>query len=100
VTLLVSGGIEALFQEVMSEAAGLRKAVHAPSAPNVDPSVECGFFVKFIFLYDFFRDVTEFDFGKLGSFERHHEVEIGKVDAHESCTWGRNDTVEEYFDDE
>ena len=37
---------------------------------------------------------------RLNLAKRHHEVEIGKVGAHESCTQGRNDTVEEYFDEE
>jgi hypothetical protein len=40
--------------------------------------------MELIFLNDFLRDVAEFDLCKFGSFEWCHEVEIGKVDAHEA----------------
>lgn len=38
--------------------------------------------MEVVFLYDFFWDVTEFEFCKLGSFELCHE----KVNAHELRT--------------
>ena len=50
VDLLIPGCIEALFQEVVSKTSSLRKAVHATNAPNVYPSIKCGFFVEFLFL--------------------------------------------------
>ena len=28
-----------------------------------------------------------------------YEVELGKIDGHESCGWCGNDTVEEYLDE-
>jgi hypothetical protein len=56
--------------------------------------------MKVISLYYFLRNVAELDFGEFGLFEWYHEVEVGKIDAHESCTWCGNDTVEKYFDEE
>ena len=67
---------------------------------NVYPSIGCDFVVEFIFLYDFLLNVTELDLGKFGSFEGYHEVEVGKINTHETITWGRNHNVEEDLDEE
>jgi hypothetical protein len=90
--------VEVLLQVVMSEIAGLQKVVHTRNASNVYPPIRSGFLIEFIVLNGFFRDVTEFEFGKLGSFKRCHEVYVGEVEAHTLCAQGRNDTFEEYFD--
>ena len=60
----------------------------------------CCFFVEFIFLYDFLRNVTELYLGKFGSLYRCHEVEVGKIDAHEMLIGCGHHTVEEYVDEE
>ena len=97
---MVAGFIESFFKEVMTKAAGLRKTVHAVDAMDVHPPIGCGLVVEFIFLYDFLRNVTELYLGKFGSFEGCHEVEVGKIDAHEMSTQCGNRTVEEYLDEE
>ena len=53
----------------MTKAAGLRKTVHPTGAADVYPSIGCGFFVEFIFLYDFLQNVTELYLGKFGLFK-------------------------------
>lgn len=53
-----------------------------------------------IFLYYFLQDVAKLYLGKLRSFERCLEVEVGKINPHESCSWCGNDSVEEYVDEE
>ena len=65
--LSISSCIEMLFQ-VMPEAAGLRKAIHAANTMDVYPTIGCGSVLKIVFLYDFFRDVAKSDFGKPGGF--------------------------------
>lgn len=40
-----------------------------------------------------------FYFGNLGPFQWSHEVEVGKVNASESGSWGGYDNLEEYFDE-
>jgi hypothetical protein len=69
-------------------------------AADVYPSIGCGFFMEFIFLYDFLRNVTELYLGKFRSFEGCHEVEIDEINAHEAHTQCGNYTVEEYLDKE
>ena len=60
----------------MTKAAGLRKTVHPIGAADAYPSIGCGFFVGC------------------------HEVEIGKINAHEAHTRCGNYTVKEYLDNE
>jgi hypothetical protein len=84
----------------MTKPAGLRKTVHPMGAADVYPSIRGGFFVEFIFLYDFFRNVAELYLGKFRSFKGCNEVEIGEINAHEARTRCGNYTVEEYLDKE
>ena len=55
--------------------------------------------MEFIFLYDFLQNVAELYLGKFGSFQGCHEVEVGKIDAHEMHTRCGNHTVEKYLDE-
>ena len=98
--LVVASHVEALFEEVVAEAASLRQAIHAAGTLNVYPPVRCGFLIEVIFLYYFFRNVDEFYLGVFWSFEWCHKVEVGKIGAHKMCTRCGNDAVEEYFDEE
>jgi hypothetical protein len=84
----------------MTKAASLRKTIYPMGAADVYPSIGCGFFVEFIFLYDFLQNVAELYLGKFGSFKGCHEVECGEINAHEACTRCGNYTVEEYLDKE
>jgi hypothetical protein len=44
---------------------------------------------------NFFRDVREFEAEIFWAGQRGHEIEVGNVNGHELCTWGRDHTVEE-----
>lgn len=67
--LSIPGFIEALFQEVVSETSGLQKAIHDTNELDVYPSARHGFLWSLYSSMVSSGDVTEFEFGELGSFE-------------------------------
>ena len=97
---MIAGFAEAFLKEVVTEATCLRESIHSAGATNVYSTIVSGFPVEFVFLYDFLQDVAELYLGKFRLFEGCHEVEVGKVNTHETRTWCGNHAVEEYFDED
>ena len=64
--MVVSGLVEAFFEGLVREHAGMGKAVNAAPNFEVDPAV-AGVLEEIIFLCDFLGDVAEFDSDVLGA---------------------------------
>ncbi len=72
----------------------MREAVHAALGFDVDASVFGGGFSELVFSDDFIRVITLLDLDEFGTMQRCHEVEVGNVHFHESCTLFGDDTIE------
>ncbi len=95
--LPVSVFVEAFFKEFVGQEFCLREAIHAALGSDVDASVFSGFLSELVFSDDFIGDITYLDLDEFGTLKRCHEVEVGNVHCHESCTPRGDDTIEEHF---
>ena len=90
--MVVAGLVEAFFEELIREHAGLGKAVNAAPNFEVDPAI-AGVFEEVVFLDEYVGDVAEFDSDILWAFERGVEVEVADVEGVKLGTGTREDAV-------
>jgi hypothetical protein len=90
--------VEALGEEVLSNNAGLREAVHPTSHFAENIAIYICFVTESIFIDDVLGERFQFHSEVLVPVHRSHEVEVLDVDGHELCIGGGDDAVEHEFD--
>jgi hypothetical protein len=95
---VISFSKKAGLEEIARKNAGLGKAITALANFEVNPTITLATF-KFVLLYEFCRNVFNFN---ADIFRVRHwsiEVEVLEVDGAETCTWARKYAVEKQLDE-
>jgi hypothetical protein len=100
IALPVSCLVEALGEEVLSNNAGLREAVHPALHFAEDIPICVCFVTESLFIDDVLGEQFQFHSEVLITFHGSHEVEVLDVDSHELCIGGGDDAFEHEFDGE
>ncbi len=90
--------MEALGEEVLSNNAGMRDAVHPALHFAEDVAICIHFVTESVFIDDVLGEQLLFHSEVLVTFHGSHEVEVFDVDSHELCIGGGDDAVEHEFD--
>jgi hypothetical protein len=96
--LLVPFLVEGLGEEVLSNNAGLREAIHPASHFTENVAICVRFVTKSVFIDDVLREQFQFNSEVLVQVHGSHEVEVLDVDGHEVCIRAGDDAVEHEFD--
>ncbi len=92
--------VEVLDEEVLSNNANLREAIHLALNFTEDVAICVHFVVESIFTDDVLGEQSQFHSEVLVTFHRSHEVEVLDVDSHKLCIGGGDDAVKHEFDGE
>jgi hypothetical protein len=98
--LPVSCLVKALGEEVLSNNASLREAVHPASHFEENVAICIHFVMESVFIDDVLGEQFQFHSKVLVTFHGSHEVEVLDVNGHELCIGGGDDAVEHEFDGE
>jgi hypothetical protein len=85
-------------EEIVGKNAGLGKAITALVNFEVNPTIMFAT-LEFVLLYEFHRNICNFNADIFRVRHQSIEVEVLEVDGAETCTWARKHTVEKQLDE-
>ena len=91
--MIVTSGVQTLFEETVSEDSGLGQAVNAATNFEINPAVVCEG-EKIIFVDELIRNIGELNADVFGMIERSCEIEVFDIETSEFCTGTRENAVD------